>query len=163
MDIVPVYHCFWLVVLLNHWAIVHIVLHCCFRRYFIFFLVFQFFTRTSFTSLFNHYAHLGKYVHISYWYVQTMHVSLQLLYSLPVDSIGHKTGTRPVQVKNTRLPLHVTEPFRMSGALAPWSYPDLIPAGLEPSKLTLDTSKYIISRRQVYLWVNVPQKRAKKL
>ena len=51
-------------------------------------------------------------------------------------------------------------PQNSSGALAPWSNQDLIPAGLEPSKLNLDTSKYIISRRQVYLWAIVHQKRA---
>ena len=90
-------------------------------------------------------------------YVQTKHVLLRLLYSSPFDGIGHKTGTRGDQVKNTHL-----LPQNSSRALAPWSYPDLIPAGLEPSKLNLDTSKYICSRRQVYLWIIAPLKRANK-
>ena len=45
--------------------------------------------------------------------------------------------------------LVTTELFRGFGTLIPPT--DLIPAGLEPSKLNLDTSKYLISRRQVYL------------
>ena len=39
-------------------------------------------------------------------------------------------------------------------------HPDPTQSRLEPCKLNLDTSKYIISRRQVYLWVVVPQTRA---
>ena len=38
-------------------------------------------------------------------------------------------------------------------------HPDTTQSRFEPSKLNLDTSKYTISRRQVYLWIVVPQKR----
>ena len=99
----------------NHCPIVYIVWHCSFGRYlsFVFglFLLFHFFTRTSFISLFNHYAHLGKYVHI---FIRTNHARNTTAVPSPVDSIGHKTGTRRDQVKNTRLP-----PQNSSGALAP--------------------------------------------
>ena len=64
-------------------------------------------------SLLNHLPHRGKYVHMFLMYVQTMHVT-RLLYLPPLDSIGHETGTRQDQVKNTRLP-----PQNSSGALAP--------------------------------------------
>ena len=90
-------------------------------------------------------------------YVRTNHARITTTAVLSVDfnSMGHKTGTHQDQVKKTRLP-----PQNSYGALAPWSYPDLIPPGLELSKLDLDTSKYIICRREVCLWVIVPQKRA---
>ena len=64
------------------------------------FLLFHFFTRTSFISLFNRYVHLGKYVHI---FIRTNHARNTTAVPSPVDSIGHKTGTRRDQVKNTRL------------------------------------------------------------
>ena len=57
-------------------------------------------------------------------------------------------------MKNPRLP-----PQNSSGALAPWILPR---TGLSHPNWTLDTSKYIICRRQVYLWVVVPRKRANK-
>ena len=145
--------------LLNHFAdeysVLYIVLHCCFGRHFLqffcLFLLFQFFTTYEFHfTLFNHYAHLGTYVRTNHARITTTAVP-----SVDINSKGHKTGTHRDQVKNTRLP-----PQNSAGALAPWSYPDLIPPGLDSSKLKLDTSKYIISRRQVYLWVIVPQKRA---
>ena len=106
---------FFFFFLLNHWPIVYVVLHFCFSRYlsFVFglFLLFHFFTRTSSISLFNLYAHLGKYVHI---FIRTMHV-IRLLYpSLSLLSVGHKTGTPRDQVKNT---LATTELFRGFGTL----------------------------------------------
>ena len=136
--------------LLNHWPIVYIVLHCCFGRYF---LCFWFIVALFTFSLVRVSFHLLTIMRI--WVSTSTHYRYKPctyiwrpLYSLPVDGIGHKTGTRQDQVKITRL-----LPQNSSGALAPWFYPNLIPAGLEPSKLNLDTSKYIISRRQVYLWV----------
>ena len=46
----------------------HIILNRCFGRYLflfsVYFFSFIFFTRTGFILLFNHYANLGKYVHI---------------------------------------------------------------------------------------------------
>ena len=114
-----VFQPFLVIFLLNHWPIVYIVLYLVLLlllllfSFFLFglFLLFHFFTRTSFISLFNHYAHLGKYVHI---FIRTDHMRITTTVQLPVDSIGHKTGTRRDQVKNTRLP-----PQNSSGALAP--------------------------------------------
>ena len=74
MAIMDGFRLFLIIFFLNHWPIAYIAFHCCFGRYlsFVFdlFLLFHFFTRTSFISLFNYYAHLGKYVHI---FIRTYH------------------------------------------------------------------------------------------
>ena len=85
----------------------------------------------------------------TYWYIQPIYARItttSVQYS--VDTIGHKTSTHRDQAKDTRL-----SPQNSFGALAPWSYPNLIPPGLEPSKLNLDTSKYGICRRQAHLCI----------
>ena len=69
-------------------------------------------------------------------YVETIHVYITATAVLPLDRMGHNTGTHRDQVKNTRLPLQ-------KEAWAPWSYPDLIPGGLEPSRLNLWTRRSI--------------------
>ena len=109
---------FLVVFLLNHRPIACIVLHCCFGRYLSFLVYFCSFT-FSLVRVSFHYSTIKRtWVRTStYSYVQTMHVS-RLLYPVPVDSIGHKTGALRNQVKSTRLP-----PQNSSGALAPWSYP----------------------------------------
>ena len=83
------------------------------RLFFFVFGLFFIFTRTRVVSLLNHHARLGKYVRIHTYKQCTYHYDC-CTYYLPVDSIGHKTGTRREQVKNTRLP-----PQNYSGALAP--------------------------------------------
>ena len=95
-----------------------------------------------------------------YSYVQTMHVSLRLLYylcwQLYCVSVGHKTGTHRDQVKNTRLPPHNSELFRCFGTLI---LPRPDPSRTWAIQTEHDTSNYLISRRQVYLWVIVSQKK----
>ena len=116
-----VFNSFWSFFLLNHWPIVYIVLRCCFGRYifFCFWFVFALITFSHVRVSFHYSTIMRTSASTStYSYVHTTHVT-RLLYPLPVDSIGHKTGTRRHQVENTRLP-----PQNSSGALAPWSYPE---------------------------------------
>ena len=94
-------------------------------------------------SLFNHYAHLGTYARILEFCVQPAHLSLRLLLLLLLL-------LRVLVI--TRLPPN------NSFGVGTLILPRTDPPGLEPSKLNLETSKYIISRQEVYLWVIVPQK-----
>ena len=162
MDIVPVFwgiiaqynwilwmffNRFLFLFLFKHWPIVYLV-HCfALLLRSLFCCVFGLFCSFTFSYLvrvsFHHLTNMRTGVSTStYSYVQAMHVSLPELYYLPVDSIGHNKGTGRDHLKITRL-----QPQNSSGAYAPWSYPDLIPAGLELSKLNQDTSWYIIGRR----------------
>ena len=113
MATMPGFHFFAVVFLHNHWPIlvVYIVLHSC--LFFFCFLLLSLFHsyHKSFISLLNHYAHLGRYVHI---FIRTNPVRNT---PLPVDRVylvGHKSGTRQDQVKNRRLP-----PQNACGALVP--------------------------------------------
>ena len=116
MAILDVFNCFWSFFLLNHWPIpvVYIVSHCSLMlRPLPFVLVYFCSFIFSLVRVSFHYSTVmcTSASTSTYSYVQTTHVS-RLLYSLPV---GHKTGTRRDQVKNTRLPPHNYS----SGALAP--------------------------------------------
>ena len=62
-----------------------------------------------------------------------------------------------IKQKHTRSPLELCFHTPCT-RLAQCSHPDL-----SPPKLNLDTSKYIISRRQLYLRVIVPQKRVRRV
>ena len=133
LAILPIVYCIW--------TAASVVI---FFRFLFYFCSFNFSLGVSFHSIQPLCAPLYVRPHIHIWRMNTIS---------SVDGIGHKTGTHRNQVKCTLLP-----PQNSSGELAPWSYADLIPAGLEPSELNLDTSKYMISCRQVYLWITVRQK-----
>ena len=89
-----VFNCFWLFVLVNHWPILYIVLHCCFGRSFLFFFCFLRLCSFIFSLVgvsFHNQTIMRTWLSTStYSYAQTIHVS-RLLYSLPADRIGRET------------------------------------------------------------------------
>ena len=152
MVIVLGFNRFWLFFLLDQWPMFCTTASVVIFFFFYLLLLLHFFYYEFHFTLFNHYAHLGTYVHI-YSYVQTMkRITTTAVLSLLIVRvcIWHKTGTHRDQVKNTRLP-----PQNSFGALwhpdptQTWSQSDL-----SHSNWTWTRRSMKLAAGRVHLWAS---------